>query len=88
MGELILEALQIAKELSSQLSLLCHNISLALPLCKISSSMVDKSVDARLNLEQEDERLTIFLSWQETKEGKAANLPQILESHKEIIFIE
>lgn len=50
--------------------------------------MVDKSIDARLNLEHADERLTNFLSWQETKEGKAANLPQILESHKEILFAE
>lgn len=70
------------------MSLLCHNISLTLPLFEISSSMIDKSVDARLNLEQADERLTNFLSWQETEEGKAANLPQILESHKEILFTE
>lgn len=50
--------------------------------------MVDKSVDARLDLERVDERLTNFLSWQESKEGKATNLPQIQESHKEILFTE
>lgn len=86
-GEFRSEALQITKALSSQLSLLCHNISLVLLLCEISSSMVDKSVNARLNLEKADERLN-FLSWQETKEGKAVNLPQILESYKEILFTE
>jgi len=52
------EALQIIKALSNQLTLLCHNISLTLPLCEISSSMIDNSVDARQNLEQEDETLT------------------------------
>lgn len=50
--------------------------------------MIDKSVDARLNLEQEDEILKKILSWQEIEEGKAANIPQILESHKEILFTE
>ena len=82
------EALQITKALSNQLNLLCHNISLALPLCEISSSMIGKSVDVRQKLEQEDKKLTEFLSWQETKEGQAANLPQIVESHKEILFLE
>ena len=88
MGEFKEKALQITKALSNQLNLLCHNISLALPLCEISSSMIDKSVDVRQKLEQADEKLTEFLSWQETKEGQATNLPQILESHKEIMFLE
>jgi len=82
------EALQITKALSTQLNLLCNNISLVPPFCEISSSMIDKSLDDRQKLEQANETLTEFLSWQETKEGQAANLPQILESHKEIMFLE
>jgi len=39
-------------------------------------------------LEQADETLIKFLSWQETSEGQAVNLPRILESHKEILFLE
>ena len=50
--------------------------------------MIDKSVDARQNLEQTDETLTNLHAWQETSEGQAANLPKILESHKEILFLE
>lgn len=50
--------------------------------------MIEKSVDARLELEKTDEILTNFLSFQDSKEGKTANLPQIQESHKEIIFTE
>jgi len=87
-GEFRSKTLQITRALSSQLSLLCHNISLILPLCEISLSMVEKSVDARLDLEKADERLTNSLSWQESKEGKVANLTQIQESHKEILFTE
>lgn len=82
------EALQINKELINQLKLLCHNISLVEPLCEISSSMIDKSVDARQNMEQADETLTNFLSWKQTNEGQVANMPKILESHKEILFLE
>ena len=50
--------------------------------------MIEKSVDARLELDKADERLTNFLSWQDSKEGMAANLPRIQESHKEILFFE
>lgn len=76
------------KSIIYQLNLLCTNISLIPPFCEISSSMIDKSIDERQKLEQADETLTKFLSWQEIKEGQASNMPQILESHKEILFIE
>lgn len=71
--EFITEALDMTKALSRQLDLLCHNISLVVPLCDISVDMIDKSVDARLNLEKADESLTKFLSWQDSNEGKTAN---------------
>lgn len=62
-GEFKTEALEITKALSRQLDILCHNISLANPLCDISASLIEKAVDARLELEKIDERLTNFLSW-------------------------
>jgi len=71
------EALEMTKALSRQLDILCHNISLTVPLCDISASMIEKSVDARLEIEKADERLTNFLSWQDWKEGKVSNLPKI-----------
>jgi len=52
----------MTKALSQQLDLLCYNISLAVPLCDISAAMIDKLVDARLELEKADESLTKFLS--------------------------
>lgn len=45
------EALQINKALITQLKLLCYNISLVEPLNEITASIVDKSVDARQDLE-------------------------------------
>ena len=72
----------------TQIKLLCQKIAQAEPLCDIIASIIDKSVDARTDLEQADEILTNFLEWQGTDEGQAANLPKILESHKEILFME
>jgi len=85
-GEFRTEALEITKALSRQLDILCHNISLANPLCDISTSMIAKAIDARLELDKIDEKLNNFLSWQDSKEGMVANLPRIQESHKEILF--
>ena len=61
-AKFIIELLLITKSLINQLNLLCHNISLVEPLYEISSSMIDKSVEARQNLEQANETLTKFLS--------------------------
>ena len=82
------EAIQINKALITQIRLLCHEIAQVEPLCDITTSIINKSVDARQDLEQADETLTDFLTWQNTNEGQAANLPKILESHKEILFME
>lgn len=80
------EAMEMTEALPRQLDLVCHNISLVVPLCDISASMIDKLVDAMLELEKADESLNKFLSWQDSNEGKVSNLPKIQETHKEILF--
>ena len=62
-AEFIAEALQINKVLVTQIRLLCQKIAQVEPLCDITASIVDKSVDARTDLEQADETLTNFLDW-------------------------
>ena len=76
------EAIQINKALITQIRLLCHEISQVEPLCDITTSIIKKSVDAKQDLEQANETLTDFLTWQNTNEGQATDLPKILESHK------
>jgi len=70
------------------IKLLCQKIAQAEPLCDIVESITNKSINARTDFEQAEETLTDFLEWQDTDEGQAANLPKILESHKEILFME
>ena len=88
MAEFRADALQINKALVTQIRLLCQQIAQAEPLCDLIASIGDKSTDARIDLEQADETLTNFLEWQDTDEGHTSNLPKILESHKEILFME
>lgn len=83
-----IEALQINKALITQLIMLCHKIYLVEPLCEITTSIVDKSIDARQDFEQADETLTNFLAWQDSSQGQATNQPKILETHKDILFLE
>lgn len=71
-----------------QIKLLCQKIAQAELLCDIVASIIDKSVDSRTDFEQAEETLIDFLEWQDTDEGQAANLPKILESHKDILFME
>ncbi len=72
----------------TQIKLLCQQIAQAEPLCDLTTSISDKSADARTDLEQANETFTNFLECQDTDEGQTTNLPKILESHKEILFME
>ena len=54
----------------------------------LTTSIGEKLEKARTDLDQADETLTNFLEWQDTDQGQVANLPKILESHKEILFTE
>ena len=82
------EALETNKLLSQKLDDLCQKIAQAEPLCEITSSLIDGSVSLRLEFENADDKISKFLSWQNSEEGKNANLPRVEERHKEILFAE
>jgi len=82
------EALQLNKGLINQVKLLCQHLIRAEPLCELSASISEKVDKARADLDQAEETLTNFIEWQDSDVGRAANLPRILESHKEILFTE
>lgn len=70
LAEVRIEALIINKALVIQIKLLCQKIAQVEPLCDIVPSIIDKSIDARIDFEQTEETLTDFLEWQDTDEGK------------------
>lgn len=82
------EATQINSALLSQIRLLCQQLAKAEPLCKISTTVCEQIEKARNELDQAEEVISDYLEWQDTKEGKAANLSRIHEAYKDILFTE
>ena len=71
------EASQINNALISQIRLLCQQIAQAEPLCELTTAISQQIEKARNELDQAEETITAYLDWQDTDEGKAANLPRI-----------
>ena len=76
------EALESNKTLSLQLDILSQKITMVDPLCEITMSLAEKTTNSRLEFEDVDEKISEFLTWQETDQGIAANLPKIQEADK------
>ena len=68
--------------LSLQLDILSQKITMVDPLCEITTSLSEKTTNSRLEFEEADDKISEFLTWQETDQGIAANLPKIQEAHK------
>lgn len=82
------EALQINNALISQIRLLCQQLIEAEPLCELTTSVSQQVEKARNELDQAEETITAYLDWQDSDVGKAANLPRIQETYKDILFTE
>ena len=72
----------------NQVKLLCQQITQAEPLCELVASISEKVEKAMTDLDQAEEKLTVFIEWQDSDQVQATNLPRILESQKEILFTE
>ena len=67
---------------------MCQQIAQAEPLCELTISINEQVEKARDELNQAEEAITAYLEWQDSNQGKAANLPRILETYKDILFTE
>jgi len=82
------EVTLINNALIAQVKLLAQYLSQAEPLCELTTAVNEQVEKARDDLNQADEAITAYLEWQDSKSGKASNLPRILEVHKDILFTE
>ena len=57
-----IEALELSKLLSQQFDDLCQKILQAEPLCEITSYLIDKAVNTRLEFESADEKISEFIT--------------------------
>ena len=67
MSQFITEALEINKLLSQQLNEFFQKLTQIEPLCEITSSLIDKSVTLRQEIDDADDKISEFLSWQDTE---------------------
>ena len=75
MNEQLLQQQQALSQIISQWNL----------YCEISDKITNQVVDLRHDYDLIDKRVTEYLAWQETEEGKRAGAPIINENHKEIV---
>jgi len=52
----------------------------------MSDNITSQVVDLRLDYVLIYKKVSDYLNWQDSEEGKKAGLPKINESHKEILF--
>ena len=50
--------------------------------------MTDKEIDQRIEFNDLNTRIFEFIKWKETKYGRKANLPEIEETHKHVLFTD
>lgn len=57
-------------------------------MCELTTSVCQQVEKARNDLDRAEGIITTYLDWQDSDVGKAANLPRIQETYKDILFTE
>ena len=86
--EFIKKTLELNSLLAQQQEIFCQRISLINTYCESSDKLNNQLIDKRLEYEELNKRISEFISWQEYEEGKKADLPNIEEFHKDILFTD
>ena len=84
--EFITESISLNDQLLQQQEALCQRISQWNSYCEISDKLTNQVVNLWHDYDLIDKRVTEYLAWQETEEGKRASAPIINNNHKEILF--
>ena len=71
-----------------QKEIMCHKISQLSPYCETSDKLTSQVVDMRLEYDEVLKRVSDFITWQNSKDGRKVDFPILEESHKEIIFAD
>ena len=84
--EFITESISLNNQLLQQQDILCQKISQWNSFCQESDKITNHVVELRHDYDLTNERVTDYLTWQKTEEGKRAGAPIINDSHKEMLF--
>ena len=58
------------------------------PYLITSDQLMDKAINQRTKFTDLNTGISKFIEWQEIEEGRKTNLPEIEETHKDILFID
>lgn len=84
--QFITEALRLNSLLTHQKELLCQKISHQKSYCETSDKLTSQVVEMRLEYDEMFKKVSDFITWKNTLEGRKSDLPKLEESHKEILF--
>lgn len=84
--EFITESISLNDQLLHQYEALCQRILQWKSYCEISDKITNQVVELRYDYDLSFRRVTEYLAWQETEEGKRVGTPIINDNHKEMLF--
>lgn len=84
--EFIKEALELNSLLVRQQEYFYQNMSHTTHYLTTRDQSTDNSIDQRIEFNDLKTRISEFIEWQETEDGKKVNLLEIEEIHKDILF--
>ena len=84
--EFISESISLNKQLLQQQDILCQKISQYNSFCQESEKITNHVIELRHDYDLTNERVTNYMAWKKTEEGRRARAPIINDSHKELLF--
>ena len=84
--EFVSEALALNDQLLQQQDALCQRISQWSSHCEMSDKITSQFIDLWLDYDLIDKKISYYLIWHESEEGKKAGLLKNNEAHKEMLF--
>ena len=84
--EFIKEALALNALLSKQQDLFVLQMSNIVPHLEINEQLTNTVIDQRIEFNELDTKISDYIEWQDSEEGRRSNLPKIKETYKDSIF--
>ena len=63
-------------------------ISNTIPHLEISEQLTNKVIDQRIEFNEINIKISNYIEWQDTEEGKKSDIPKIKENFKGILFTD
>lgn len=86
--EFIKDSLELNSILSKQQDLFCQKMSHITPYLDTNDQLTEKEIDQRTEFNDLNTKISDYIGWKKSKEGRSANMPKIEETHKDILFTD